>query len=283
MYRLVASDLDQTFLGPGHYVPPANIDAIKRMRELGVLFVPSSGRPYPSIMADFAAFDQSLFEGSYVLSYNGGTINRYGDPTPIADTAIDRSVVEKLYAYAVEHRIPVHVYTASGKIFTQFLPEVERTKLTHVAGIIWLDDEPEPARDLSFAGDEEFAKILYMDPSLERVKELAREVEPLLDPELVTVTYSSNCYAEFVPASVNKGAGLKRLADMLGIDMAETIGVGDSANDIEMLKMAGLGVGVANVSDDARPSCDLVLETKAADGAFPELVRRVIEPEHLEA
>ena len=43
MYRLVASDMDETFLAHDHSIPQANIEAIRRMRELGVLFVPASG------------------------------------------------------------------------------------------------------------------------------------------------------------------------------------------------------------------------------------------------
>ena len=79
-----------------------------------------------------------------------------------------------------------------------------------------------------------------------------------------------------VVADIEKAA--EKWADLLGIDIAETIGVGDSENDRAMIEAAGLGVGVANVSDDMRPCCDLVLYTCADDGAFPELVRRVIEP-----
>ena len=80
---------------------------------------------------------------------------------------------------------------------------------------------------------------------------------------------------EFVPHGVNKGTGLAHLAAMLGIDMAETVGVGDSANDLAMIQAAGLGVGVANASDDIRPACDLILDATADDGAFPELLRRI--------
>ena len=36
MYRLVASDMDGTFLTEEHILPQANIDAVLRMRELGV-------------------------------------------------------------------------------------------------------------------------------------------------------------------------------------------------------------------------------------------------------
>ena len=42
-----------------------------------------------------------------------------------------------------------------------------------------------------------------------------------------------------------------------------------------MIQAAGLGVGVANASDDIRPACDLILDATADDGAFPELLRRI--------
>ena len=275
MYRLVASDMDETFLGAGHTVPPANVQALVRMRELGVLFVPSSGRPYRSIMASLAGIDPALFEGSYVISYNGGFINRYGEDAPIRSTVMDPDVLAWLYRYAVERRICMHVYTESGRVFAQLLNDVERGYIANLSDIYELPDDQ---RDLSFAGGESFPKIIFMDPDFARVKRLGEELRPSLDPALVDITYSSNRYVEFVPHGVNKGTGLAHLAELLGIDMAETVGVGDSENDLAMIEAAGLGVGVANVSDGARPACDLVLDTCADDGAFPELVRRVIEP-----
>lgn len=54
--------------------------------------------------------------------------------------------------------------------------------------------------------------------------------------------------------------------------------VGDAANDIDMVRAAGFGVGVANASPDLVPYCDVVLETSAYDGAFPELCERYLEP-----
>ena len=57
--------------------------------------------------------------------------------------------------------------------------------------------------------------------------------------------------------------------------MADTVGVGDSANDLAMIRAAGLGVGVANASPDILPFCDLVLDTAADDGAFGELLDRI--------
>ena len=49
MYRLIAADLDETLLDSGHHVPERVRAAISAARELGVRFVPSTGRPFASV------------------------------------------------------------------------------------------------------------------------------------------------------------------------------------------------------------------------------------------
>ena len=46
------------------------------------------------------------------------------------------------------------------------------------------------------------------------------------------------------------------MADILGIDMAKTVAIGDYNNDIEMIKKAGIGIAVANASPDAKKVAD---------------------------
>ena len=62
-----------------------------------------------------------------------------------------------------------------------------------------------------------------------------------------------------MPAGVDKGSGLVRLAGLISVPIEETIAVGDAANDSAMIRAAGLGVGVANVTPDVAPLCDRVL------------------------
>ena len=275
MYRLVASDLDDTFLATGHKLIPANIEALRRMRELGILFVPASGRPYPSIMNNFVGVEDIL-EGSYVISLNGEFINRFGDPDPILESTMDRASIEYLWERGRELGLCMHIYTASGKFYVTDLTESERIWLEDLDEVI--DLGPAPA-DLSFAGDDPLVKLLYQSADFGYLQRLGAQIAASeIDPDKVSITYSSNRYVEFMPAGVNKGTGLANLAAHLGIDMAETVGVGDAANDADMVRAAGLGVGVANASADLVPVCDVVLKTSAYDGAFPELVENYLEP-----
>ena len=58
----------------------------------------------------------------------------------------------------------------------------------------------------------------------------------------VDVSFSSNRYIEFNHKGVNKGAGLRFIAHMLGVKPEETIAIGDNFNDLPMIQAAGLGV-----------------------------------------
>ena len=70
-----------------------------------------------------------------------------------------------------------------------------------------------------------------------------------MDPALkegLEISFSSDRYIEINAAGVNKGEGLRMLAEMLTIDMAQTMAIGDNFNDLEMIRAAGIGVAVAN-------------------------------------
>ena len=62
---------------------------------------------------------------------------------------------------------------------------------------------------------------------------------------------------------------LESLADDLGVEMSETVAVGDGANDLPMLEVAGLAVGF-EPKPAVEPACDNVVSTMAALGDLLE-------------
>ena len=140
--------------------------------------------------------------------------------------------------------------------------------MTHISSA----DHP----DLSFLDGRDIVKILYVNRDFEALQGLEPHLAPMAKTpwgrDHVLVQALSRIHAR----GVDKGTGLAHLAKMLDIPMSEVIAVGDSANDLAMIKGAGLGVGVANVTDDVRPYCDAILETTGMDGAFGELVERFL-------
>lgn len=273
MYRIVASDMDETFLAHDGSVPSANIEAIRRLRELGCLFVPASGRPYPSVMGSLASVPAELMEGSYVMSYNGACINRYGEDEPLTSTAMDFSKVEALYEYSRGLDVGVHVYQLDGKVWGARIPPAEHAYIDAKMPLTDFDSD-----NLDFLYDAPLAKILYVKPNgLAYLHELADSIpDGLLQG--VDVTFSSGRYLEFVPAGVSKGVGLARLAELVGVPMSETIACGDAENDLSMLEAAGVGVAAANATGGLPAKADYTTVATCDDGVIAEVVKKIVEP-----
>lgn len=70
---------------------------------------------------------------------------------------------------------------------------------------------------------------------------------------------------------VDKGDGLRAVADRLGYDPAAFVVVGDSENDAAAFATAGTGIAVANADDTALSAADRVTEAEYADGLLEAL------------
>lgn len=273
MYRIVASDMDETLLNHEHEVPQANIDAIRKMRELGCLFVPASGRSYVSVMESLRNVPYELLDGSYLISYNGGCINRIGEEQPLVSISMGFDRIAGLFAYGVTLPVSMHVYELAGKVWTWALQPLEKDYLdSHMAY------EPLPEPSIEFLRDVPLAKILYCIP--DGPDEL-RAIEASMPADLkkgCDVTFSSSRYLEFVPEGVSKGNGLRKLAELLGIDLADTIACGDAENDASMVEAAGVGVAVANAVDGLGERADYFARSTCNDGILAEVFEKFVLP-----
>lgn len=73
--------------------------------------------------------------------------------------------------------------------------------------------------------------------------------------------------------SINKGTGLVRLAAEMHLSPSDFLAIGDSLNDISMLKTAGIGVTVANAHPDTKAVAQYVAEKEYGEG-FVELIKK---------
>lgn len=68
------------------------------------------------------------------------------------------------------------------------------------------------------------------------------------------------------PAGRNKGSGLLEVCGMYGIDIREAIAVGDSLNDVSMIRAAGLGIAMGNAQEVVKQAADEVTLSNEEDG-----------------
>jgi len=74
MYKLIASDLDETLLKLDRTISEEDKEAIRWCRENGIYFVPATGRGYNSVQGTLQELDLYDLKDQYVISYNGGAV-----------------------------------------------------------------------------------------------------------------------------------------------------------------------------------------------------------------
>ena len=100
----------------------------------------------------------------------------------------------------------------------------------------------------------------------------AEEVKKILTDHPVQVIDTS--YAIHLQAEdINKGTALEALAPEMGLMPSDFLAIGDSANDTQMLRKAGIGITVANAHPDTKAVAEFIAEKEYGNG-FVEAVTR---------
>lgn len=80
-----------------------------------------------------------------------------------------------------------------------------------------------------------------------------------------------SAWLDINPEGVSKASGLEPLRQLLGVEPAATLAIGDQRNDVEMLRWAGRGVAMGNAPDEVKAVADEVTGTVDDDGLVPVL------------
>lgn len=273
MYKIIACDLDETLLRRDKTISDEDKKNIAKLKEYGVKFVPASGRGYMSIDAQLKELGTFDAAGEYVISFNGGAITENKNHKLLHFQGIPFELAEELYRRGLNYDVCIHVYTKE-KVYAYNFFQNEKD---YVAGRMEVEEIFD--KDIKFLQGQEIVKCLYANTDQDYLHKIENELQDIIgkvDSSYTSVSYSSNRYLEFNCNGVNKGAGLRKLAEILGVDMKDTIAIGDNFNDLAMIQDAGLGVGVANVAEGMKKDCDYICENSCENSAVSEVIKKFI-------
>lgn len=268
MYKIIACDMDETLLRRDKTISDEDKKNIAKLKDFGVKFVPASGRNYVSIDAQLKELGTFDAPNEYVISFNGGAITENKNHKLLHFAGITFELAAELYQRALNYDVCVHVYTKDMVYAYNFF----QGEKNYVAGRMAVQEIFD--KNIDFLKGQEIVKCLYVNTDMDYLKKIAAELKDITGE--VDISYSSNRYLEFNRRGVNKGAGLRKLAEILGVDMKDTIAIGDNFNDLSMIKDAGLGVGVANVAAGMRGECDYICENDCDNSAVSEVIKKFI-------
>ncbi|MEH7355882.1 Cof-type HAD-IIB family hydrolase [Neobacillus drentensis] len=229
--KLVALDMDGTLLNNKGQISEANQQAIKAAQEKGIYVVLSTGRSLTTCREHADALELT----SYLVTVNGSEI--WDEKRELVErNFVKAELIEWMWELTKQHK------TKFWAIST------ERN---------WHDEMPEDIHNI------EWLKFGFnIDDDATR-KLILKELEAKGEFELSNSTMKN---IEVNPLGINKAKGLGIVCSRLGIEMKNVMAVGDSRNDLMMIKSAGLGVAMGNAQDVVKAAADWVTATNEEDG-----------------
>ncbi|RYG34293.1 hypothetical protein EON81_15960, partial [bacterium] len=187
---------------------------------------------------------------------------------------LDRTSLDLVLDFAIENDVQANVYTRQEVTFLgdsewsrQYLKRLNQSGDRH--RIVPRHKEVDQIRTL------DVSKVIFVDEP-GKIQRYRRKLEPQLNPHAARATESEPEYLEFLAASASKGAGLKVLAERLGIALEETAAIGDFLNDIEMLETAGFSAAVGNAIAPVQKVADVIVGTND-EGGVGEFIESILE------
>ena len=95
-------------------------------------------------------------------------------------------------------------------------------------------------------------------------------------PGQFNILFSMPTFLEIMPSGVDKGKGIRRLGELYGITADEIMALGDSQNDLDMLKAAGFPVAMANAADEVKAVASYVTASNNDDGVAAAVEKFVL-------
>ena len=110
--------------------------------------------------------------------------------------------------------------------------------------------------------------MAFMSRGMERLEKPMRVLQDEFDFCIQEEDACGIVNGELASRAFNKGKAVERLCGFLGIPRTDTIAVGDSMNDLEMLQAAEVGICMANGAPPLKKIADIVCPSVTEDGLY---------------
>lgn len=274
--KLIAIDIDGTLLTPTGQITPRTRAAIRAAKHAGVIVTLATARRYSGALAVADALGLEL----PLIVYDGTLIVSHPSRTILASQTLDAELARQTIEIFQRHAIQPVVHPCEEE--------------SCVKEEVWTG--PETYDNLGLA--------LYLGAAGERVKRMPYEViyaratqalrvvafaeKEALEGLLPTIT-ALNCSWNFAPygsygsaelailaPGCSKASGVAALAAHYQIAQEHVMALGDSYNDMEMLRMAGLGVAMGQAPEQVKAAAHAVTATNQEDGVALAIERYVL-------
>ncbi len=259
-YKILASDYDNTLVPFGESKPRQKVvKAVKKLQAAGGKFVLSTGRAYPCVNLK-GQLGGIRFD--YAITCNGAcVVDREG--RIVAEHPLTAEEMYALVDFCEDYNYPLQFnFRDACYAYCEYEYLHRGYQQMNSIGLDCVDGEDQDRHLI----DMPHAAFAAMPP--ERVADFAAKYGHLGLHWMQVGAKNADglCYYDIVRGGMDKGVGLADLCEKMGLTLADAVAAGDSANDVAMLKAAGLGCCMANGTPDAKAAADRIIGDVREDG-----------------
>ena len=270
--KLVASDLDGTLLNKNKEITPRLCAALKKLDELGIYFVPSTGRPFGTVPQ---AIKELPFL-KYVITSNGATIYDAVEQKNIIENYLTPEAVDAVIEIARE--LPVITeYFIEGKAYIakKVYDDLSPFNLTE-SHVTYIKNSRTPVEDFwneMKRNNTVLENINLVFADMELRKETWNRLKAL---GLASVTAATTKNIEITSLYATKAKALEKLCEVLGFTRENVLAMGDGDNDMPMIQFAGIGIAMENGEEHIKQAADIIADDCNDFGAA-KILEQIIE------
>lgn len=258
-YELVALDIDGTILNSNMLITEETKKAVRLCKENGVKVVLSSGRLSSSIKPYIELLDLN----GYQVTLNGAVIKEVDTGSILEKFTIPRNdyieVLEKLNKFNYSNIVfGVDTYYKNyDNEDIRIIEEISGMNADLVSNFKNIED---PTKTLSVIEDIDNINVF----------------RNMIENEKYTIIRTGYNHVEVVRKDIDKGTALKIIADKYNIPREKVFAIGDSENDIGMLKYAGKGIAMGNAYDNVKEISDEITASCDEEGVAKAIYKNVL-------
>lgn len=270
--RVVFLDVDGTIMDHTARVAESTVEAIRRARANGHTVLLATGRAPGEVPEHVAAIG---FDGAITA---GGGYAAIGDEQ-VLERTMDAELTARMIAVFEDAGVDYYLQAYVGVYPTQHVHLRYADYLREHAGETFDGIEPHehprvaPLVQTEPLPLEGIAKAMFIGEDLGLFARISQALGPDFHVITGTMPHLGSASGEVSRAGVTKGAAIEAVLPMLGFTAEQSIGIGDSSNDVEMFDVVGVGIAMADavveVRDRASESTTGVLD----DGIWNAFVR----------
>ncbi len=265
--KAVFIDVDGTLVDHHGEVPVSAVEAIGRARSLGHLVFLSTGRSmcelWPGLLG--IGFDGIVAGAGAYVEAGGRELTHH---------VMSEGDVERVRSFFDGHGLDYLFEGAHGlfgtrgmngsseHILATMFPDADARARARSSSFCYVDQiQPLPAGALPIR----VSKLLFRLDEQVGFDDVRAEFPAFLVLQSSVGVFGRLCGEMQLPG-IHKARGLETIVEHLGLDRADTIALGDSDNDLEMLRYAGVGIAMGNARPQVLAVADEVTSSVADHG-----------------